>query len=140
MKLLSSDLKIKIRQYVKMALQNVLLPVVYNIAKHQGIERGLVVFADAHNQKVPSSMAPLAREIKRRGHMHVIEIYDDYQNIPFTRLLRRMLYFMKCYARAEYVVICDNFLPVSSCRKRRETTVIQLWHGCGAFKKFGYDT
>ena len=92
MKLLSSDLKIRIRQYVKMALQNVLLPVVYNIAKHQGIERGLVVFADAHNQKVPSSMAPLAREIKRRGHMHVIEIYDDYQNIPFTRLLRRMLY------------------------------------------------
>lgn len=85
-------------------------------------------------------MAPLVREVKRRGHHKVVEIYDDYQQTSFLRLLRRMLYFMKYYARAEYVVICDNFLPVASCRKRGETTVIQLWHGCGAFKKFGYDT
>ena len=26
-----------------------------------------------------------------------------------------------------------------SCHKRKGTTVIQLWHGCGAFKRFGYD-
>lgn len=47
---------------------------------------------------------------------------------------------MSYYAKAQYVVICDNFLPAASCKKRRGTTVIQLWHGCGAFKKFGYDT
>lgn len=132
--------KLFIRQFMKMAVQSVLLPIVYRLHQGRQIEKGLVVFADAHNGKVPSSMAPLMREIKKRGNMKVIGIFDDYQNIPFTRLLKRMLYFMKCYARAEYVVICDNFLPVSSCRKREGTTVIQLWHGCGAFKKFGYDT
>ena len=135
-----ADIKIMIRQYVKMAVQNLLLPAVYSLHKPKQIEKGLVVFADAHNKKVPSSMAPLVREVKRRGHHKVVEIYDDYQQTSFLRLLRRMLYFMKYYARAEYVVICDNFLPVASCRKRGETTVIQLWHGCGAFKKFGYDT
>lgn len=123
-----------------MAVQNILLPIVYELLKPRQIEKGLVVFADAHNGKVPSSMAPLVREVKRRGNKKVVEIYDDYQQISFRRLFFRMLYFMKYYARAEYVVICDNFLPVASCRKRKETTVIQLWHGCGAFKKFGYDT
>lgn len=135
-----ADIKITIRQYVKMAVQNLLLPAVYSLLKPKQIEKGLVVFADAHNKKVPSSMAPLVREVKRRGRQKVVEIYDDYQQTSFLRLLRRMLYFMKYYARAEYVVICDNFLPVASCKKRKETTVIQLWHGCGAFKKFGYDT
>lgn len=137
---LKTDLKIFVKQYVKMAVQNILLPNVYRVMKPKQIEKGLVVFADAHNSKVPSAMAPLVREVKRRGNMRVVEFYDDYQQISWKRLLRRMFLFMKYYARAEYVVICDNFLPVSSCRKRRETTVIQLWHGCGAFKKFGYDT
>lgn len=134
------DLKILLRQYVKMAVQKLLLPVVYQLNKPKQIEKGLVIFADAHNEKVPSSMAPLVREVKRRKNKRVIEIYDDYQQISSGRLFFRMMHFMKYYAKAEYVVICDNFLPVASCRKRKETTVIQLWHGCGAFKKFGYDT
>ncbi|KAI4448824.1 hypothetical protein C823_003351 [Eubacterium plexicaudatum ASF492] len=135
-----ADIKIMMRQYVKMAIQSLLLPAFYDLFKPKQIEQGLVVFADAHHKNVPSSMAPLVREVKRRKHKKVVEIYDDYQQISFLRLLRRMLYFMKYYARAEYVVICDNFLPIASCKKRKETTVIQLWHGCGAFKKFGYDT
>lgn len=123
-----------------MAVQNLLLPCVYRICRTARLEKGLVVFADAHHNSVPPSMAPLVAEVKRRGNMRVLEIYDDYQQISFARLFRRMLYFMKYYARAEYVVLCDNFLPAASCKKRRGTTVIQLWHGCGAFKKFGYDT
>lgn len=123
-----------------MGVQSVLLPFVYRISRPKQIQKGLVIFADAHNNKVPSSMEPLVKEVKRRGNMQVMEIYDDYQQISFLRLLKRMLYFMKYYAGAEYVVICDNFLPVSSCKKRKGTKVIQLWHGCGAFKKFGYDT
>lgn len=135
-----SNIKVIIRQYIKMAVQNILLPTVYCLLKPKQIEQGLIIFADAHNEQAPSSMAPLIKEVKRRNNKKVVEIYDDYQQISFHRLLMRMLYFMKYYARAEYVVICDNFLPVASCKKRKETTVIQLWHGCGAFKKFGYDT
>ena len=47
---------------------------------------------------------------------------------------------MKSYATAGGVVLCDNFLPVAGCKKRKETFVIQLWHGGGALKKFGYST
>lgn len=133
-------IKLIIRQYVKMAVQNILLPIVYQIQKPEKIQKGLIVFADAHHFQAPSSLAPLVREIKRRKTMQIVEIYDNYQQVSFPRLLRRMLLFMKYYARAEYVVLCDNFLPAASCKKRKETTVIQLWHGCGAFKKFGYDT
>ena len=134
------DVRMITRQLIKMAVQNVLLPLVYQLKKPGQIEKGLVVFADAHHDHVPPSMQPLVREVRRRGKLRVVQIYDDYQQISFPRLFYRMMHFMKYYAKAEYVVICDNFLPAASCKKRKETTVIQLWHGCGAFKKFGYDT
>lgn len=80
------DIKLVARQYVKMAIQNMLLPLVYNAGRHRQIEKGLVVFADAHHDSVPPSMEPLVRELKRRGSKKIVEIYDDYQNISFVRL------------------------------------------------------
>ena len=132
------NVKILIRQYMKMGVQNLMLPVLYRIFRVKPIQKGLIIFADAHHFHVPASMEQLVGEIKHRGNMKVVEFYDDYQQISFFRLLRRMVIFMSYYAKAQYVVICDNFLPAASCKKRKGTTVIQLWHGCGAFKKFGY--
>lgn len=74
------------------------------------------------------------------GLLEIQELYLDYQKASAGQVLRHMIRFMKLYAQAGCVVICDNFLPAASCRKRKETRVIQLWHACGCFKKFGYDT
>ena len=41
-------------------------------------------------------------------------------------------------ARAEYVYVNESSYFLSSLPIRTETTVIQTWHACGAFKKFGY--
>ena len=50
---------------------------------------------------------------------------------------------MKCLedmADAEYVFLCDASRLVSCIHPRWETVITQLWHGCGAFKKFGMST
>ena len=133
-----------LRQMIKMAVQNVLLPPVYRLCCLRGQKKGLVVFADAHHDSRPENMDLLVRELERRraaGHpLEIRELYLDYQSAPPLALLRAMLRFMRLYAAAQTVVICDNFLPAASCRKRRGTQVIQLWHACGALKKFGYDS
>jgi teichoic acid ribitol-phosphate primase len=41
-------------------------------------------------------------------------------------------------ARARLVIVDDYFFPLYAVPRRRETTVVQVWHACGAFKKFGY--
>ena len=43
-------------------------------------------------------------------------------------------------ARAEYVFVNESSYFLSSLPIRPETTVIQTWHACGAFKKFGYQS
>ena len=55
----------------------------------------------------------------------------DFGKMPYSQMVKYLIRFMKQYAAAEYVFICDYYLPVASCRKRPETTVVQLWHSCG---------
>lgn len=120
--------------------QNFVLPLWYYFYCRKPIISGLVVFADAHNNARPENMELLYQRLKVQKNVKIREIYLDYQKNSPTAVLKHMFAFMKLYAQAECVIICDNFLPVASCKKRKRTKVIQLWHACGAFKKFGYDT
>lgn len=48
--------------------------------------------------------------------------------------------FQFLYAKSAVVFLNDNFDPVCAHKPRKGSRVVQLWHGCGAFKKFGYST
>lgn len=132
-------MKKKLRQCMKMLMQNIIFPIVYRVFCIGKIESGFVIMADGHSMKRPVRMDVLYEGLCERDY-RVMEWYCDFQAVSYGEALRKMLQFMKYYAQANYVIISDNFLPVASCNKRRGTFVIQLWHGCGAFKKFGYDT
>ena len=41
-------------------------------------------------------------------------------------------------ATARVFVVDDYFFPMYVVRPRGDTTWVQVWHACGAFKKFGY--
>lgn len=135
-----SDVKFQIRQLIKQAVQNVVLPVCYLFNRFQKVDPELVVFADAHHDSRPAAMELLYRKLKKNETWKITEHYLDYGTAGAARVAVHSIMFMKMYARAGYVIICDNFLPAASCRKRHETKVIQLWHACGCYKKFGYDT
>ncbi len=122
-----------------MLLQEALLPAAYFLGKFRRVEPGLVVLADAHHDRRPESLDRLARGLEKTGDRRVVEWYRDFGKMSLPGQLTASVSFMFLYARAGAVVLCDNFLPASSCRKRKETALVQLWHGPGAFKKFGYD-
>ncbi|MBR0529758.1 MAG: CDP-glycerol glycerophosphotransferase family protein [Ruminococcus sp.] len=134
------SIKLKIRQLAKMLLQNCLLPFIYFLNSRGKIEKGLVLFADAHHNDCPFSMRVMRKKVAQMGDMHIKEFYLDFSKCGKLQMARFILDFMTAFGRAEYVFICDTFLPVSSCKKRRETFVTQLWHSCGLLKKAGYDS
>ena len=129
-----------LRQVLKMISQNVLLPAVYLLYSPGKVKPGSVLFADAHHNTRPENMDELYRAMEESGNYTITELYLDYQRSSFGKVLSAMLKFMRLYARTQTVILCDNFLPAASCRCKKETLVVQLWHACGAFKKFGYDT
>ncbi len=52
-----------------------------------------------------------------------------------------MMFFMKAYANAMAVFICNYFCACDFLQKSvRKPQWFSLWHSCGALKKFGYDS
>lgn len=51
--------------------------------------------------------------------------------------MMRATYYM---ATSEFFLIDDFYFPVYTVKLRKGTEVVQVWHACGAFKKFGYST
>jgi CDP-ribitol ribitolphosphotransferase len=46
--------------------------------------------------------------------------------------------FMWLYMTSKIVYIDDYYHLISYVKKKKGTTLVQLWHGCGAFKTFGF--
>ena len=130
----------RVKQIIKMIFQQVILPVIYNIYAVKPVIPNTVILADAHHDEIPFSMLAIKDELMQHPELQITELYWNNSSCSVLGIFRNMACFMKKYATAETVIICDNFLPAASCRKRKGTSVIQLWHACGAFKKIGYDT
>ena len=123
-----------------MFVQHIFLPFLYFIFSRGKINDNSVVFADAHHSEIPFSMKQMRNSVEEIKGLEIHDMYFDFQKNGMGSLILWLVKFMKVFAKARYVFICDNFLPVSSCNKRPETTVIQLWHSGGLLKKAGYDT
>ena len=79
-------------------------------------------------------------QLRNRKDIDISLCLCDLRKVGIRGKLSYITKFMREYATAEYVFICNYFLPVTSCRKRKGTKVIQLWHSTGLLKKFAYDT
>ena len=126
------------RELEKAILQHLVLPLAYSFYSSGKVNPCKAVFADSKNNDIPYGLRSMYQEARKRG-LECIDLCYNYETMSAWQKLRTSLSFMKQYATAKYVFICDYFLPVSSCRKRKETKVIQLWHASGLQKKFGYD-
>lgn len=129
-----------IKQVLKMAMQQIYLPLLYKRYAGKPVEKGLVIFADAHHENLPFSMRKMYETLQGDPEYKNETWVTDFGKMGYGSLLKWLRQFMKRYAVAEYAFICDNFLPVSACEKRPETKVVQLWHSGGLLKKSGYDT
>ena len=70
---------------------------------------------------------------------------DDERNggVPILSLFTAALRIAKRsyrVATSRVVIVDDYFFPIYPVRKRSGITIIQVWHACGAFKRFGRAT
>ncbi len=126
-----------IKQVVKMCLQSFIFPVLYLCFKRK-TDENLVLFADAHHDSLPDEMEEMYYEVKKTGKT-VRTHFLDYAHASGRQIWKSVAAFMRDYGQASVVFICDYYLPAGACRKKAETKVVQLWHACGALKRFGFD-
>lgn len=114
------------------------LKTVFALFSLKRIDGKLVVFADERQDKMPQSMSLVYSELQAAAKYRMVVILPKSKNRSVFSRFFDMVKFTRYYACAKYIVLEDYYYPLYVNRRREGTRVIQLWHSCGPFKKFGY--
>lgn len=100
-----------------------------------------VLFATAHSEVLRGNLAIVAEGLDLRTPPVAYRTLTSFPAAGWRGRLAVLVHSAIAgfrLARARVIVLDDYFFPLYVLTPRAGSTVIQLWHGCGAFKKFGY--
>jgi CDP-ribitol ribitolphosphotransferase len=94
--------------------------------------------ADIRLKTIPDNMKCTYDNIDHNIYK-VVTFFGDYRDNKVLKQFRK-LKFLYYFAICKYLFVVDYHPFIYSMKPRKETKIVQLWHACGAFKKFGYST
>ena len=122
-------------------------PHYYKKYSHKPVDEKKAVLAYSHlYEEMPDNLRCVKAELEKRGYKCVVisKAEETLQSRnPLINELKKWFYgkeFFREYATAKALFLTDYFFPAYACKPREGQSVVQLWHGCGAFKKWGYST
>ena len=95
---------------------------VFSIMTHDESPSGNIRTLTKYLSKVGKYSFYYVTKEERRAYFHLLFV------LPFVM------------SRAEIILMDNAFMPMSFFKVRKETKVLQLWHGTGSIKKFGQDS
>ena len=119
---------------------------IFNLCRCLPVQRKKVVLYNGHYLTLEGNLLAMKQEIQRHGEDTKFFYYGKRTRKAGNLLWkagRALEFFFRLpfqMATAGQIFFNDNFLPLGYCRPSEKTQLIQLWHGAGAFKKFGLST
>ncbi len=115
-----------------------LYPFIYKRYSKNPPERDKVIFIESRLSCLSNSFSmiydTLGRETDYRLNIH----YLRKTFVSDIEYIKNCCELIKDMATAKYVFMDEATHIFAKIKLRNETQLVQLWHGCGAFKKFGY--
>lgn len=131
----------KIKAFINIMRRKLLFfvvwPLAFRLFSLKPIDEKLVLFAYSKNyDKMPDNMVGIYKYLLKKGYN--CKVISSPEN-AVKRIIADIM-FQRDYARCKCVFVTDNFDPLYAHKPNEGTKVIQLWHACGAFKKWGNST
>jgi CDP-glycerol glycerophosphotransferase (TagB/SpsB family) len=105
------------------------------------VNNNQVTLIEKHNTGFTGNLYDISIELKRQNPDSRINIIynSDYNGgiKGIGRLLRLFTIKAALMMKSKYIFLNDNFMPLAYIKLNKNTSVTQIWHGIGAFKKFG---
>lgn len=117
---------------------NGIYQVVYKLKRDS---KTVVVFATQREKVMGTNLLTLKLELESlTDNIQVKEIAYRKANTPLGKVTYFFRGIVSTYwlGKADKFIIDDYFFPVYCINKQAGTTVVQLWHALGSFKKFGH--
>lgn len=117
------------------------LPGIYRRAAAKGcVDVRKVVFVEVREGELSESFRLVHDRLAADERCDVSVHYLRESSVSLFEYARNCKDMLKDVATARVVLLNDASNVISCVPMRKETKVIQLWHACGAFKKFGMST
>ena len=130
----------KLRRIRKHYRYKVYFPKVYSSYCTEPVQENKVLFLEMRYTKLSNSFELIYKALEESGEYDLKCSYVQFNFIRGREFTQRVNEMLKELATAKYVFVDDASLILSSIPLRKETVAINLWHACGAFKKFGRST
>lgn len=122
-----------------------LFALVFTIGRLFPLDRRKALLFNGHNKGLNGNLLEMKRELERREKEVRILFFAKQEMLggEMGRLKGVFCFFVVLpfhMATAGRIFLNDNFLPLGYCRPDKRAQIVQLWHGAGAFKKFGLST
>lgn len=130
----------KLRRIRKHYRYKVYFPKVYSSYCTEPVQENKVLFLEMRFTNLSNSFELIYKALEESGEYDLKCSYVQFNFIRGREFTQRVNEMLKELATAKYVFVDDASLILSSIPLRKETVAINLWHACGAFKKFGRST
>jgi CDP-ribitol ribitolphosphotransferase len=118
-------------------VQDVQYPRIYRRAAKHPVDENKVLFLECSRKALSNSFSVLYRTLEEQGGKTLRCHYLLHTTASRREQRKRCCAFVRDLATAGVLYLDEGTDILSHVPVRAETQVVQLWHGCGAFKKFG---
>ena len=130
----------QLRGGYKFLTLKILFPLYYNWHARKPIEKNKVLFIVNRKPTLPNAMTYVHGLLEDSGKFDIHDKFLLNLTLRYRQKFKVDLDLIKDLATANYVFLDEATVVTCGVKKRPETKIVQLWHGCGAFKKFGFST
>lgn len=126
-----------IRKIVKWIVFKGIYPACYLIASGRTVQEKKVIFVENHQNYLTENYTLLYKELQKDGfdvHVHYLQVASS----GWGKIVRRSLRLIWDMGTAAVVFLNESNSLFGAFTLRRETQMVQVWHACGAFKKWGF--
>lgn len=116
---------------------------IFNISRIFPIQKRKIVLFNGHNKGLNGNLLEIKKAIEKKEPNTKFLFYAKREMFA-GRILGKLKGAIGFFvilpfhmATSSAVYMNDNFLPLGYCYPSKKTKIVQLWHGAGAFKKFG---
>ena len=111
----------------------------FSVAAKLPVKENRVVLFSLHDANFTDGLGEIEKKLRRRGGYDILRV--DRQDLFRGKKALLKFFFADNLkmARAKTIFLNNNFFPMNYMTFNKDTTVVQVWHGQGVFKKFGLD-
>ncbi len=127
-----------LKAFLKKIVFGCIFPLVYRWHARKPIREKSVLFIEIRYDRLTNNFSLLWDALSSMDGVSLELICLGNSIYPYKTYLKKSFFMLATLARAQYVIVDESSNVLAALPIRKGTKMIQVWHGCGAFKRFGH--